>query len=151
MQVCSLAAHTTPYPHQPTLGPCTPHHTPTSPPRPLHTTPLPPQPTSGPSTPQQPPPAHFTHLLQAFDRYRDLWDCLDDIDANARVLEPSAPRRSDVARRLALGPHAFLRLLLDLEQPYGAPAECQFLGSAGVVGPMEERFFGGLEGWDPSR
>eukprot|EP00850_Spirogloea_muscicola_P005053 SM000022S07267 [mRNA] locus=s22:818764:821402:- [translate_table: standard] len=43
---------------------------------------------------------------EALKLYQELWNCIDDLDANTLVLEPERPTRSDTFRRIALGSDA---------------------------------------------
>ena len=40
---------------------------------------------------------------QALSKYQDLWDMLDEIDAQTWVLEPENPTRNITLRRIAVG------------------------------------------------
>lgn len=87
----------------------------------------------------------------ALDRYADVWDCLDDIDAHCWVLEPEQPTRSDLQRRVALASHAALVFRVDPRQPRALPQDLQFMGPAAVVDPLRSRLNKRLRGWSTAR
>jgi len=53
----------------------------------------------------------------AIAKYQDLWLVLEDLDANAWVLEPEHPTPADVARRIGIGNHCTLQLSLVRQSP----------------------------------
>lgn len=117
-------------------------------------------------------------VSQAVEVYQELWECLEDMDENAWVLQPTpqgppvmaardrttqdlgavagaAPRLpyggSGAYRRLALARHCSVSLRLSARTPRGVPPDVQFLGPPAVVGPLQHGFFQGLSRWDDSR
>ncbi|KAG2436689.1 hypothetical protein HXX76_006217 [Chlamydomonas incerta] len=98
---------------------------------------------------------------QAVQRCQLLWECLDDIDRAARVLDPpptvSAARRhlGPPARRLALGGAASLQLRLDPADPRGPPplqgGGVAFLGPPEQVEGPRAAFFDRLHLWTRDR
>ncbi|KAL4430938.1 hypothetical protein ABPG75_006194 [Micractinium tetrahymenae] len=74
----------------------------------------------------------------ALEQHQQLWDSLDDLDAHAWVIEPSAPPRSALHRRIALGSHVSLALTLDPAQPGALPTDCRFMGSDAAVAPLRK-------------
>lgn len=87
---------------------------------------------------------------EAVERFQPLFDALDDLDANAWILEPERPLRSDIYRRLALGRHASLRISLDPRAPARAVPECRFLGAEAIVAPIRARLNERMQLWDSS-
>lgn len=65
---------------------------------------------------------------------QELWECLDDLDAHAWVLdgEEMALARGSTQRRIALGGHASVTINLAPTAPRLPPA-CQFLGAVRLV------------------
>ncbi|KAG2439686.1 hypothetical protein HYH02_010567 [Chlamydomonas schloesseri] len=110
---------------------------------------------------------------QAVERFQPLWECLDDLDRQACVLDPpptvSAGRRhlGPPTRRLALGGAASLQLRLDPGDPRGPPpaaaAAAALAGGGGggggvaFLGPPEQveelraAFFDHLHLWSRDR
>jgi E3 ubiquitin-protein ligase FANCL len=72
----------------------------------------------------------------AVEFHQELWDSLDDLDANAWVIEPARPTRACAFRRLALGGHASLMVDLDPMSPSAPPLRWQFMGSEAAVVPL---------------
>lgn len=92
--------------------------------------------------------AQFEAALQ---HYQQLWDGLDDLDAQAWVIEPTAAPRSVVYRRIALGHHVSLALTLDPAQPWALPLDCRFMGSDAAVAPLRQRLHDNRGCWQAGR
>ena len=84
----------------------------------------------------------------ALTRHQRLWDLLDDLDAHTWVLEPRAPRRDSVSRRLALGNHCSLQVELHVGAPTSLP-EVQFLGAERHIAPLRLALNANLARWQP--
>jgi E3 ubiquitin-protein ligase FANCL len=92
----------------------------------------------------------LSQFRAALEKYQDVFDTLDDLDANCLILEPEKPLRSDAYRRLALGKHSSLRIELDVRKPTRVVPECRFLGSEAAVGPLRIRLNENMRSWDMS-
>ncbi|KAL4418745.1 hypothetical protein ABPG77_006418 [Micractinium sp. CCAP 211/92] len=87
----------------------------------------------------------------ALERHQQLWDTLDDLDAHCWVIEPSAPTRSILHRRIALGSHVSLALTLDPAHPGALPTDCRFMGSDAAVAPFRQRLHDNRGLWQEGR
>eukprot|EP00850_Spirogloea_muscicola_P001594 SM000006S19359 [mRNA] locus=s6:347582:350950:+ [translate_table: standard] len=87
--------------------------------------------------------AQFEEVLKS---YQELWDCIDDLDANTLVLEPERPTRSDTFRRIALGGHCTILITIDAQCPRSLP-DCQFTGSDAAVGQFRDSLEANLGEW----
>jgi E3 ubiquitin-protein ligase FANCL len=84
-------------------------------------------------------------------QFQSVWHALDAFDAQCLVLEPPMPAaRGVLARRIALGAHRTLSLVLDWQRPLAVPRECLLLGPEAAVAPLRERLAGGLHRWNAS-
>ncbi|PSC68290.1 E3 ubiquitin-ligase FANCL [Micractinium conductrix] len=87
----------------------------------------------------------------ALAQHQPLWDSLDDLDAHAWVIEPSAPSRGALHRRIALGSHVSLALTLDPAAPGALPNDCRFMGSDRAVAPLRQRLHDNRGLWQEGR
>ena len=70
-------------------------------------------------------------FIEMVSTYQSLWDEMDDIDANAWVLEPSLPsRRSCSERRVALRTGLSIHFSLDPDNPRSVPLTMRFIGAS---------------------
>lgn len=79
-----------------------------------------------------------------------LWGALDELDATCCVLEPSAPRRSECMRRIALGTHCSLHFVLTPAAPYAWPSEMRLLGAEATLAPLRAGLDAHAGLWDAS-
>ncbi|KAL2650994.1 hypothetical protein R1flu_019122 [Riccia fluitans] len=86
----------------------------------------------------------------AIERYQEFWKVMEDVDSRVWVMEPDHPSRADVFRRIALGGHCSLSILVDPLSPRSVP-ECRFFGSDAFVSPLRKLLNSGLRKWDQSR
>ena len=88
----------------------------------------------------------------AISSYHDVWTELDEIDREAWVIEPEAPTRANLHRRLALGPRSSVQVTLD-PSPGCARAvpEIRFFGSEAAVAPLRASLNRALHAWSLSR
>ena len=86
----------------------------------------------------------------ALGRHQLLWDMLDDLDRHAWVLEPQAPTRDCVLRRLAIGQHCSLQVGLHVEAPASLPT-LQFLGAEKALAAYRDALNARLAHWLPGR
>ncbi|OAE22043.1 hypothetical protein AXG93_3719s1230 [Marchantia polymorpha subsp. ruderalis] len=86
----------------------------------------------------------------AIETYQDFWDVMEDVDKRVWVMEPDHPSRADAFRRIALGGHCSLSIVVDPLSPRSVP-ECRFFGSDAVISPLRRRLNSGLRKWDRSR
>jgi hypothetical protein len=85
--------------------------------------------------------AVVTEFIRIVSTYQTLWDDLDDIDANAWVLEPSLPaRRSCMERRLALTSGISVHFALDPDNPRSIPLAMRFIGSSKDMGELRSAY-----------
>jgi hypothetical protein len=72
------------------------------------------------------------HMARLVCPLQELWECLDDLDAHAWVLDGEGMARGSTQRRIALGGHASVTIDLAPTAPRLPPA-CQFLGAVRAV------------------
>lgn len=80
---------------------------------------------------------------QLVDQYQELYDCLDDLDANMRIIEPDQPKRKDLYRRIALGHHCSFQI--EFSPTYsckkdGKPKNIRFFGSLNRVSELKKKW-----------
>ncbi|KAI2500485.1 FANCL C-terminal domain [Fragilaria crotonensis] len=75
----------------------------------------------------------YLMFVATTDAYQNLWNELDDLDANVWVLEANTNNRSVCHRSIYLSNSAKLIVSLDRTQPRTRPTKVQFLGSHGSV------------------
>ena len=92
----------------------------------------------------------LSQFRAALARHQQLWDILDDLDANTWVLEPKNPTRDCVTRRVAIGDHCSLQIELHVGSPSSLP-ELQFLGADRVIAPLRQALNENLALWQPER
>ncbi|CAO3587421.1 unnamed protein product [Absidia cylindrospora] len=87
------------------------------------------------------------------NQYLPFFDTMDQLDKNARILDPSKPLRSDSWRRIALGNHCSLQLTVyDPTRPTHQPPMIRFFGNEKNVTPFQQawqRFLDAKE-WQPT-
>jgi E3 ubiquitin-protein ligase FANCL len=84
-------------------------------------------------------------------RFQAVWRVLDEFDARCYVLEPAVPSaaRDVLARRIALGAHRTLSLLVDWHRPHAMPRELTLNGPEAAVQPLRQRLAsGGAQQWN---
>lgn len=86
-------------------------------------------------------------------QFQEVWRALDDLDAHCLVLEPPIPAagsapRGVLARRIALGAHRTLSIVVDWQRPLAMPRECLLLGPEAAVAPLRERLAAGAHRWN---
>ena len=88
----------------------------------------------------------------AIASYNEVWTELDQIDRETWVIEPEAPTRANLHRRLALGPRSSVQVTLD-PSPGCARAvpEIRFFGSEAAVAPLRASLNRELHAWSLSR
>lgn len=88
----------------------------------------------------------------AIASYSDVWAELDEIDRDTWVIEPEAPTRANLHRRLAVGPRSSVQVTLD-PSPGCARAvpEIRFFGSEAAVAPLRASLNRELHAWSLSR
>ena len=89
---------------------------------------------------------------QAISSYNDVWAELDVIDSEAWVIEPDAPTRANLHRRLALNDRSSVHVELD-PKPGCARAvpEIRFFGSEAAVAPLRISLNRALHSWSLNR
>ncbi|KAI8332408.1 WD-repeat region-domain-containing protein [Chlamydoabsidia padenii] len=81
----------------------------------------------------------LTHAIHQLDRYQSFFDTMDQLDQQARVLDPHPPLRSHHWRRIALGNHCSLQLTIqDPMQPTQTPPHVRFFGNEKSVLPYQQ-------------
>lgn len=90
-------------------------------------------------------------VVEAFETrltdHLDLWEVMDEIDAQTWVLEPDPPSRATTTRRIALGQHASVALELSETNPRTMPG-LRFLGADTVITPLRDHLNAHLDEWD---
>lgn len=73
----------------------------------------------------------YGSFVQQVDKYQDFWNELDDLDANAWVLEPSTRPvpRSISERRIAITDEASVVIALDPNSPRARPTSVRWIGA----------------------
>lgn len=86
------------------------------------------------------------HIAQ----FQAVWRVLDEFDARCLVLEPPVPAavRNVLARRIALGAHRTLSMLVDWQRPNAMPRECVLFGPESAVQPLRERLATAAQRWN---
>jgi len=84
---------------------------------------------------------------KALASYQALWRVLEDIDTHTWVLEPERPTLSSSIRRIALGNHCSVQVVIDPAAPMSIP-QCRFLGSEARVSHFREKLNSNIELWD---
>jgi len=102
------------------------------------------------SSPVSPLQSLLHGLKETAESFAELFDALDDLDAEAWVLEPEKPTRSDTFRKIVVGRHATLLIDLDPFKPTAFP-DCRFVGSEAAIGPLRSRLDAGISRWDMSK
>mmetsp|Transcript_2826 Transcript_2826/g.4433 ORF Transcript_2826/g.4433 Transcript_2826/m.4433 type:complete len:460 (-) Transcript_2826:115-1494(-) len=86
----------------------------------------------------------YEEFEAAVDSYQSLWNELDNIDANACILEPILPaRRSIRERRIAIRASAggiSAVLSLDCKRPRTVPSSLRFVGATAEVSKLRSHF-----------
>ena len=86
----------------------------------------------------------------ALTHWQPLFDQLDDLDQHCWVVEPEKPTREACFRRIAIGNHRSLHIVLDPARPNSAPQSVMVYGSDSLVRPLREALNAGLGSWDGS-
>lgn len=73
----------------------------------------------------------YNEFQAQIQKYQELFDCLDDLDKNMRIIEPEEPKRCDIYRKIALGFHCSLHIQFnpDYSLSKGKPTNIRFFGS----------------------
>jgi E3 ubiquitin-protein ligase FANCL len=85
-------------------------------------------------------PQIYSHHQQLIHKYQPLFNCLDDLDQNMKILEPDQPNRSDVWRRIALGYHCSLEIELNPDAPMDAKPKVRFFGNLSRVKDLKNKW-----------
>jgi E3 ubiquitin-protein ligase FANCL len=91
------------------------------------------------------------HCAAHIAQFQAVWRVLDEFDARCCVLEPPVPSaaRDVLARRIALGAHRTLSLLVDWQRPSAMPRELTLFGPDATVRPLRERLAAnGAQQWN---
>ncbi|ELR23431.1 Fanconi anemia, complementation group L family protein [Acanthamoeba castellanii str. Neff] len=96
-------------------------------------------------------PSTLADVVRQFEEalrgYQALWAVLEDIDRHTWVLEPERPTLATSIRRIALGNHCSLQVVIDAAAPASVP-QCRFLGSETRVAALRENLNANLDLWD---
>ncbi|KJE91614.1 fanconi anemia [Capsaspora owczarzaki ATCC 30864] len=92
----------------------------------------------------------FQQFQQALQRFQQLWDDLDEIDANTWVLEPERPTRDCCHRRMALEHNSSVQILVNPKAVRAVP-ECRFLGADSIVNPLRDAMNDNISQWDETK
>lgn len=90
----------------------------------------------------------YTQFRRTVDSFKRLWQELDDLDRHAWVIEPSAPTRSCIFRRIVLEKHVSVSVKLDPKAP-GALPDLAFMGSDKGMEPLLARVQANRWKWNP--
>eukprot|EP01127_Copromyxa_protea_P018335 TRINITY_DN5748_c0_g1_i1.p1 TRINITY_DN5748_c0_g1~~TRINITY_DN5748_c0_g1_i1.p1 ORF type:complete len:168 (-),score=26.14 TRINITY_DN5748_c0_g1_i1:123-626(-) len=72
---------------------------------------------------------------------------MDEIDSKTCVLEPENPKRSDTKRRIVVGKHVSLQIVVNPLSPHAVP-ECRFLGADSAIQPLKYKLNVNLYHWN---
>lgn len=89
------------------------------------------------------------NFKQALTKYQALWDVLDDIDANAWVIEPVGCTRGYTHRRIVVKDGISLIIQINTAQPSSLP-HCTFLGPRKTISSLQNSLDENAESWDMS-
>jgi E3 ubiquitin-protein ligase FANCL len=85
----------------------------------------------------------LTQHEQLVNQYQELFDCLDDIDSNMRIIEPDKPTRTDLYRRIALGHHCSFQIEFNpnyAPKKDGKPKNIRFFGNLNRVQELKNKW-----------
>ena len=91
--------------------------------------------------------AQYTAAIAAYD---EVWKELDVLDARGWVIEPEAPTRAALHRRLALSARCSLQVDLDHRNARAVP-QIRFFGSEAAVAPLRASLNRSLHSWSLGR
>ncbi|KAI9319045.1 WD-repeat region-domain-containing protein [Dichotomocladium elegans] len=101
-------------------------------------------------------PSSSTRLTDALNtcqmiinKYQILFDCLDELDAYTRVLDPDKPTYKDTWRRIALFNHCSLQIELQTGRPKDALKTVRFFGNDKNTKVLREKWQ--QSKWDPEK
>ncbi|KAI9304213.1 WD-repeat region-domain-containing protein, partial [Cunninghamella echinulata] len=78
------------------------------------------------------------NILLKINTFQEFFDNMDELDQHARVIDPDKPLRSDTWRRIALGNHCSLQLMIqDTHHPTQQPPSIRFFGTEKNIKPFQ--------------
>ncbi|ORX50108.1 hypothetical protein DM01DRAFT_1097458, partial [Hesseltinella vesiculosa] len=81
--------------------------------------------------------------------YQTLFDAMDELDQQARVLAPSPVKRADTWRRLALGNHCSVQVTVDPWRPNQQRPLVQFFGREEMLEGFQQAWANYAASWQP--
>eukprot|EP01018_Ginkgo_biloba_P006628 Gb_35791 [translate_table: standard] len=85
-------------------------------------------------------------FIEIIEKFQDFWNIMEDIDRSVWVMEPVHPSKASSFRRIALGGHCSLSLIVNAFSPRSVP-ECRFFGSDLAIAPLRKRWNSNIRRW----
>ncbi|EFC49774.1 predicted protein [Naegleria gruberi] len=93
----------------------------------------------------------YEKYKEMIEKISDFFDVIEDFDTNVRVLEPEKPTRAHTMRRIVIGNHCSMQIVIDPFKPREKPKDIKLLGSDSIISPLKFNLNNNRNKWNMNK